>query len=72
MRYLMPLLILAACATTALADEGVFTKGPVFTDHGPVADVDVDVTMPIPPGTAFKASFDVSTAAPKGYTLNPF
>lgn len=64
MPYRMPLLILAACATTALADEGVFTKGPVFTDYGPVADV--DVTMPIPPDTAFKHSFDVSTSAPTG------
>ena len=50
MRYLMQLLILAAGATTALADEGTFTKGPVFTDYGPVADV--DVTMSVPAGTA--------------------
>ena len=64
MRYLMPLLILAACATTALADEGVFTKGPVFKDYGPVAAI--DVTMPIPVGTAFKHSFDVSTPAATG------
>ena len=64
MPYRMPLLILAACATTALADEGVFTKGPVFTDYGPVADV--DVTMSIPPGTALKHSFDVSTPAAAG------
>lgn len=64
MRYLMPLLIVAACATTALADESAFTRGPVFTDYGPVADV--DVTMPIPTGTAFKHSFDVSTSAPAG------
>jgi len=64
MRYLMPLLILAACATAASADEGAFTKGPVFTDYGPVADV--DITMPIPPGTVFKHSFDVSAPAPTG------
>jgi intracellular sulfur oxidation DsrE/DsrF family protein len=64
MRYLMPLLLFAACATTALADEDPFTYGPVFTDYGPVADV--DVTMPIPPGTAIKHSFDVSTAAAAG------
>jgi intracellular sulfur oxidation DsrE/DsrF family protein len=64
MRYLMPLLILAACATTALADEAAFTRGPVFTDYGPVAEV--AVTMPIPPGTMFKHSFDVSTPAPSG------
>lgn len=60
----MPLLTLGACATAAPADEGAFTKGQVFTDYGPAADV--DVTMPIPPGTAFKHSFDVSTSAPDG------
>jgi intracellular sulfur oxidation DsrE/DsrF family protein len=64
MRYRMPLLILAACTTTVIADEGAFTKGPVFTDYGPVADV--EVTMPIPAGTALKHSFDVSTPAPTG------
>ena len=41
MPYLISLLLLAACATTALADEDPFTTGPVFTDYGPVADVDV-------------------------------
>ena len=64
MRYLMPLLILAACATTALADEVAFTKGPVFTDYGPVADI--DVTMPIAPDTTFKHSFDLSSPATAG------
>ena len=64
MHYLMPLLLLAACATTALADEDPFTNGPVFTDYGPVADV--DVTMLISPNTAIKHSFDVSTPAPSG------
>lgn len=64
MPYLMPLLILAVLATTALADEEPFTKGPVFTDYGLVADI--DVTMPIPPSMTFKHSFDVSTPAPTG------
>jgi len=64
MRYLMPLLVLAACATTTRADEGVFTMGPVFTGYGPVADI--DVTMPFPAGTAFRHSFDVSAPAATG------
>jgi intracellular sulfur oxidation DsrE/DsrF family protein len=64
MRHLMSLLILATFATTALADEAAFITGPVFTDYGAVAEV--DVTMPIPPGTTFKHSFDVSTPAPSG------
>jgi len=64
MRYLKPLLILAACASTAWADEGAFTKGPIFTDYGPVADI--TATMPIAPDTAFRHSFDVSNPAPAG------
>ena len=64
MRYQMPLLILAACTTVAFADDRTFTMGPVFTDYGPVANI--DVTTPIPPGTAFKHSFDVSTPAATG------
>jgi len=64
MRYLKPLLILTACASTAWADEGAFTKGPIFTDYGPVADI--AATMPIAPGTAFRHSFDVSGPAPVG------
>lgn len=64
MRHLMSLLILTACATTVLADDAAFITGPVFTDYGPVAAV--DVTMPIPSGAVFKHSFDVSTPAAGG------
>lgn len=64
MRYLIPILMLAACATAAQAAEEAFVKGPVFTDYGPVADV--DVTMPIPPDTVLMHSFDVSAPAPDG------
>lgn len=64
MRHLIPLLILTTCASSASADEDAFVMGPVFTDYGPAADV--NVTMPIPTGTAFKLSFDVSTPAPTG------
>jgi len=64
MPYLMLLMILTAFASNAAADEERFTKGPVFTEHGPVADI--DVTMPIPPGMTFRHSFDVSAPAPAG------
>lgn len=64
MRYSKSLLILAACASAAWADESAFTNGPIFTDYGPVADV--DVTMPIAPGTEIRHSFDVSDPAPAG------
>ena len=64
MRYLKPLLILTACATTAWADEGTFTTGPIFTDYGPVADI--EATMPIPADAAFRISFDVSKPAQDG------
>lgn len=64
MHYLIPLLFLASCATPALADQTEFSTGPVVVDYGPVAAI--DVTMPIPPGTAFRHSFDVSAPAPDG------
>jgi intracellular sulfur oxidation DsrE/DsrF family protein len=64
MRHLMPLLILTAYASTAWADDGAFTTGPVFTDYGPVADV--DTTMPIASDTVFKHTFDVSNPAEAG------
>ena len=64
MRYLKPVLILAALASTAAAAEGTFTTGPVFTDFGPVADV--VTTMSIAPNTVFGHSFDVSEPAPAG------
>ena len=64
MRFLKPILILAACTSIAWAEESAFTKGPVFTDYGPVADI--NTTMEIAPGTVFKHSFDVSSPAPDG------
>jgi intracellular sulfur oxidation DsrE/DsrF family protein len=64
MRYFKPLLILAAFTSTASADEGAFTTGPVFTDFGSVADV--VMTMSIAPNTVFRHSFDVSNPAPTG------
>lgn len=64
MHYRMALLLFAACATTTLAQDNLFTNGPVFTDYGPVADV--DVTMPMSTDTIIKHSFDVSTPAPAG------
>jgi intracellular sulfur oxidation DsrE/DsrF family protein len=64
MRFIKPILILAACTSTAWADEGAFTTGPIFTDYGMVADV--NATMTIAPGTVFKHSFDVSSPATNG------
>ena len=64
MRYLIANLILTVCAATVCADEGAFTTGPVFTDYGPVADV--DVTNPVSLNTKLMHSFDVSEPAPDG------
>lgn len=63
MRYLLPLLTLVACAATSASDD-VFTMGPIFTDYGPVANV--DITMALAPDTTFNHSFDVSVAATAG------
>jgi intracellular sulfur oxidation DsrE/DsrF family protein len=64
MRKLMLLVILAACTTTASADNKGFSTGPIFNDYGPVAKV--DVTIPVDPSMLLKHSFDVSAAAPDG------
>lgn len=49
---------------SAFADESAFTKGPLLTDFGPVADV--KVTLAIPEGAVFRHSFDISSAASEG------
>ncbi len=64
MRKLATILILMTIASAASAGEGAFTKGPVFKDYGPVADI--DVTMAIPPDAFFRHSFDVSSPASDG------
>ncbi len=64
MRQLLPFILFGLLIGTAAADEGAFSLGPVFTDFGPVADI--DVTLTIPAGTTFKHSFDVSKAAEEG------
>ncbi len=64
MRYLISLLALVVITSAASAQDGAFSKGPVFEDFGPVADV--EVTMPIPRGTSFKISFDLFEPAPAG------
>lgn len=50
--------------TPAAAEENAFTKGPVFEDYGPVADVAADFV--IPENMAFKLRFDVSEGADQG------
>ena len=61
MRTLMPLLLLVTCATNALAGEQAFSTGPVFTDYGPVAEI--ELSSPLDPSRVLKHSFDVSTPA---------
>ena len=48
----------------AMAQDGQFTKGPVFTDYGAVTQVQSD--LPIPPGTVFKVVLNVTSAAKPG------
>lgn len=64
MRHLICLLFLFALGCDVVADEELFTTGPVFERYGPVADV--DMTMPIPADTVLKHSFDVAMPAPSG------
>ena len=67
MRSLKLLSLLAVLPVTAVADLSSFTTGPVFDDYGPVADV--QVTMTIPEDAEFRHSFDVSRRA-EGGALN--
>lgn len=51
-------------APAAHADQSQFTRGPVITDFGPVADV--AGAVPVPVETHFKVVFDVSEGAEAG------
>lgn len=64
MRSFLPLTLLIAFSTPALADFSAFSTGPVFDDFGPVADV--DVTMQLPDDLRLRHSFDVSDGADDG------
>ena len=48
----------------AAQDLDAFSTGPVFTEFGPVAEVETD--MPIPPGTVLKVAFDVTERGEEG------
>lgn len=61
MRQLLAVLVVTSVLAPAFADESAFTTGPVFIDFGPVANI--TVTSPIPNGTVFRHSFDVSKPA---------
>ncbi|PQA88734.1 DsrE family protein [Hyphococcus luteus] len=68
MKKLFGLCALLAAASAALspaqADFSAFSKGPVFEDFGPVADVDAD--FEIPEGTEFKIVYDTNKGAAPG------
>lgn len=48
----------------ALAEESAFSKGPVFEEYGPVADVEADFATP--KNMAFKVRFDVREGGDAG------
>ncbi|MBT8143987.1 MAG: DsrE family protein, partial [Gammaproteobacteria bacterium] len=61
MRTLPAALLLVLLPLATGAGEDAFTKGPVLSEYGPNADV--EVTYMIPPGSVFRHSFDVSKPA---------
>ncbi len=62
---LIGLLIMTGGMTTMVqAGADAFHPGPVFSEYGNIADV--DVTMPIPEGTHFEVSFDVTDGGEDG------
>ena len=64
MRSLSLLPLILFLSAPAYADLSAFTKGPVFEDFGPVADI--DVTVPVPKDAKFRHSFDAATGADEG------
>ena len=68
MKKLIGVLALMA-ATPAMADPAAFSKGPVFEDFGPVADVP-DADFKVPKGTEFKIIYDTSEGAEAGELNN--
>ena len=52
------------CVGAARADMAAFRAGPLITDFGPVADV--QVTAPIPDATEFRIAFDLAKGATPG------
>jgi len=66
MRPFRPLLVAAAllAASAVQAEPAVFTKGPVISGYGPVADI--ASAAPIPPQTVFRVAFDVAEAGSAG------
>jgi len=59
---LLPIIAFLPCH--AGADMNAFRNGPVFEDHGPVADV--DVTVPVPKDATLRHTFDAGTQAEEG------
>lgn len=55
---------LSLSAGAVLGGPEDFHPGPVIADYGRIADV--DVTAPIPDGTAFKVAFDLTRGAEAG------
>ena len=53
-----------------MADLESFTTGPVFEDHGPVADV--ETTVAVPADTTLRHVFDVGTRAEEGQPNRTF
>jgi intracellular sulfur oxidation DsrE/DsrF family protein len=64
MRSLLLLPILSVLPAIAQADFRSFTTGPVIEDYGPVAELDVTVTLP--QDVEFRHTFDVAQRAEDG------
>lgn len=70
MRAITLILLLTTLTAPAKAGETGFSNGPVFSDFGPVADI--DVSHPLPAQTILMHSFDVSAQAPEGEPNSTF
>jgi intracellular sulfur oxidation DsrE/DsrF family protein len=64
MRLRLLLATVIVLPAAAMADLESFTTGPVFKDHGPVADI--ETTVAVPADAALRHVFDTGTRAEDG------
>ena len=62
--YRLLLVTVLALPAAAIADMESFTTGPVFEDHGPVADI--ETTVAVPADASLRHVFDAGTRAEDG------
>jgi len=67
--FILLLLVLAFHSTTLSAESPKATKGPIFTEYGPVFKIE-DRDIQLKEGFKYKVFFDITQAAKETFNLN--